>query len=279
MPEIPDKIFSQFDESFNPEDSKRYSLVIEVERKKFSYSLLDIGKNKFVGVGFLCQQFNEVINSISWIRNAFHSKRIIIANSRSTLIPAALFSQEEKQDYLDFNMEREKDDVVLYDWLENLGIYNIYSIPGQLKNDIHEFFPDAKLCHVSSVLMESLYVNFKNLMGVGKMFVNVRDEEFDLMIFAGKHLNYFNSFPFKAPEDLAYYLIFVMEQMNMNPEETSLVLVGETDKKSDIYDLLFRYIRNIDFAGRNETFNYSYALNDIPAHFYYTLFNSEQCGL
>ena len=279
MPETAVKIFSQFDESFHPEESDRYSLAIEIEKKKFSYCLLDIEKNKFVGVGSFHQPYNEIIDSIRWIQNSFQSKRIIIANSRSTLIPAPLFIKEEKQDYLDFNMEREKDDIVLNDWLENLGIYNIYCIPGQLQNDINMYFPDAKLCHVSSVLMESLYVNYKNLMETGKIFLNVRDEEFDLMIFQGKQLNYFNSFSFKVPEDLAYYLIFVMEQMSLNPEETPLVLLGDTDKKSGIFDILFRYIRIIDFAGRNEIYNYSYVLNDIPGQFYYTLFNSQLCGL
>ena len=279
MLETPDKIFNHFDESFRPEESNHYSLVMEIEVKKFSYSLLDTEKNKFVGVGSFRQPFSEVINSNSWISNSFHSRRIIIANSRSTLIPSALFSQNEKQDYLDFNIERDGNDIVHHDWLENLGIYNIYCIPEQLQNNINVIFPGAKLCHVSSVLIESLFVNYKNLMGAGRMFMNVRDEEFDLMIFNGKNLTYFNSFSFKAPEDLVYYVIFVMEQMNLNPEETPLVLVGQIEKKSSTYDLLFRYIRNIDFAGRNEKFNYSYVLEDIPGHHFYTLFNSEQCGL
>jgi hypothetical protein len=279
MPETPDKIFNLFDESFRPEEPDRYSLVMEVERKKFSFSLLDIEKNKFVGVGSFSLPFRGVVDSIDWIRHPFHKKKIIIANTRSTLIPAALFSKDEKQDYLDFNMEREKSDAICYDQLENLGIFNIFCIPGQLKNDLDSVFPNINVCHVSSVLMDSLYVNYKNLMGTGKIFLNVRHEEFDLLVFNGKQLNYFNSFSFKVPDDLAYYLIFVMEQMNLNPEETPIVLLGDTEKKSGIVDILFRYIRNIDFAGRNETFNYSYAFNDIPGHFYYTLFNSEQCGL
>ena len=126
--------------------------------------------------------------------------------------------------------------------------------------------------------MESLYVNYKNVMGEGRIFLNVRDGEFDLMIFRGKQLNYCNSFPFRSPEDMVYYLIFVMEQMNLNPEAVPLVLLGDTERKSSVYDLLYRYIRTIEFAARNETFNYSYLLDDLPGHSFYTLFNSEQCG-
>ena len=278
MPETTDKIISLIDESFSQEETSRYSLVMEIELRKISYSLLDVDKNKFIGAGSSFQSFHEMLGSMEWMRKPFHSKKIIISNSKSTLIPAALYSKEEKEGYLDFNMEREQDDIVLSDWLENLGVYNVYSLAGKLQQEIRVAFPGAKLCHVSSVLIESLFVNYKNLMGDGRIFLNVRDEAFDLVLFQGKQLSYVNSFLFRAPEDLVYYVIFVIEQMNLNPEETPIVLLGDTDKRSAIYDLLFRYIRNLDFAGRNETFNYSYVLNDIPPHSFYTLFNSGQCG-
>jgi hypothetical protein len=279
MPGTTEKIFSQFDESFRPGEPQRYSFVAEIEKNKFNFTVREVEKNKFLGAGSLHHPFEESVRTTEWIKNSFHSRRIIIANQRSTLIPAVLFSEAEKYDYLDFNMERAEDDVVLYDWLENLGIYNVFSIPGRLQKEIKSIFPDARVCHVSSILMETLYLNYKNLMGTGKVFLNVRDEEFDLTIFNGKQLRYFNSFPFKVADDLVYYLIFVMEQMNLNPEETPLILMGAAEKKSTLFEMLFRYIRNIEFATRNDSFDYSYVLNDIPGHFYYTLFNSEQCEL
>jgi hypothetical protein len=76
-----------------------------------------------------------------------------------------------------------------------------------------------------------------------------------------------------TPEDIAYYLIFVFEQLNLNPEEITLVLMGSVDRYSPVYDLLFRYIRNIDFAARNDSISYSYIFNEVPDHFYFSLLN------
>jgi hypothetical protein len=92
-----------------------------------------------------------------------------------------------------------------------------------------------------------------------------------VLAFDGGQLIYCNAFHFMTPEDIAYYLIFVFEQLNLNPEEVGLTLLGNIDRYSPVYDLLFRYIRNIEFAGRNESFGYSYLFNEIPDHFYYSL--------
>jgi hypothetical protein len=278
MPEAPEKIRTYIDESFHPEEADRYSLVVEIERRKFSFCILDLDKNKFVGIGSFLKPYSEVVGTIPWITHPFRSTRVIFSHCKATLIPSALFLPEERHHYLDLNLEGSNDDEVHHDSLENLGIINVYSVPGQVLNDISRLFPGSRHFHVTSVLIQSLYVNYKNLMGDGKIFLNVRDDEFDLLIFNGKQLGYCNSFPFKAPEDLVYYLIFVMEQLNLNPEEVPLVLLGAADRRSRLFELLFRYVRNVDFAARNGTFGYCYQLEELPAHYFYTLFNSEQCG-
>jgi hypothetical protein len=68
-------------------------------------------------------------------------------------------------------------------------------------------------------------------------------------------------------------VIFVFEQLNLNPEEITLALLGNVEKFSPVFDLLFRYIRNIEFVSRNDGFDYSYLFNDVPGHFYYSLLN------
>jgi hypothetical protein len=279
MPELTEKIVTLLDESFRPEEPVRYSLMMEIGSRRLSWCLLDVEMNKFIGVGSVPESYIKAIGSLPWITHPFHSRRIIFSNGRTTLIPATLFLEEEKENYLTFNLEKEKDDIVLFDRMESLGIINVYAMPEQVNSDLSRIFPGSKQCHVSSVLIGCLYVNYKNIMGSGRMFLNVRDEEFDLVIFSGKQLKYANSFPFRVPEDIAYYLIFVMEQMNLNPEEIPLMLLGTTDNKSRIYEMLFRYVRTVEFARRNETYAYSYVMDDLPGNWYYTLFNSGQCGL
>ena len=105
-----------------------------------------------------------------------------------------------------------------------------------------------------------------------------REEAFNMLIFDKKQLIYSNAFHFRAPEDVVYFVIFVMEQLNLNPEEIPVTLLGAIEKSSPNYELLFRYIRHIDFATRNEAMHYSHVFDDIPGHAWYALSNPVLCG-
>jgi hypothetical protein len=270
-------ILNKADESFDVKDTRKYDLTFEMGEKTFGYSVLDIEKNKFIALAYFRNHLADVVNSYSWLSGTFHTVKGIIANSRFTLIPEALFMEGDKESYFTFLHERESGEVVFSDRLEHMGIYTVYSIPGHSRKEMGRAFPKLSVCHISSVLIGNIWRKVKNLSG-RKVFLNLREGQFDLLVFEGKELKYCNSFHFHTPEDIAYYVIFVFEQLNLNPEEISMVLLGNVDNFSPVYDLLFRYIRNLEFLTRNESFNYSYLFNDVPGHFYYTLLNPSSCG-
>jgi hypothetical protein len=128
------------------------------------------------------------------------------------------------------------------------------------------------------VLIESIWGNYKNHIRNDHIFVHLRENNFDLLVFDRKQLKYCNSFLIKAPEDLVYYLVFVMEQLDLNPEDSEVTLIGAIDRGSPGYGLLSRYIRNLDFSSRNDSYSYSYVLDDLPGHFYFPLLNLGLCG-
>lgn len=277
MAELLHPILNKFDESFNVKDSLKYNLTFEMGDKTFGYSIRDVEKNKFIALGYFRNSLADMVNSFSWLCGQFHSVKGIIGNSRFTLIPETLFLESEKESYFNFLHERETGEAVFFDRLEHLGICTVYSISGHCRKEMERIFSKVTLCHITSVLIGNIWMNVKNIAG-RKVFLNLREGQFDLLVFEGKQLKYCNAFHFVTVEDITYYVIFVFEQLNLNPEEISLALLGNVDKFSPVFDLLFRYIRNIEFVSRNEGFNYSYIFNDIPGHFYYTLLNPYSCG-
>jgi len=277
MTEALHSILNKTDESFDTKDLRKYDLTFEMGEKTFGYSILDVEKNKFIALGYFRNHLENVADSFSWLGGQFHNVKGIIGNSRFTLIPEALFVENEKESYFNFLHEKEPGETVFSDRLGHLEIYTVYGIPGHIRKEIDKVFPNVTLCHISSVLIGNIWMNVKNIAG-RKVFLNLREGQFDLLVFEGKQLKYCNAFHFSTPEDIVYYVIFVFEQLNLNPEEISLALSGNVDRFSPVFDLLFRYIRNIEFLSRNEGFNYSYLFNDVPGHFYFTLLNPSSCG-
>jgi hypothetical protein len=271
-------LFSKIDESFSEHNLLDYDLVLQVTERSCAYSLFDHGNNRFIALESYEVPLHLVIGQNQWMKNPFRSVRVIVENNRSTLIPSALFEESEKDTYLNFSVEPEGEEKVLFDRLTRLEIVNIFGINNDLLEQIFRVFPGAKVCHVSSLLIESIWMNFKNLITDKRIFIYVREEAFNMLIFDKKQLVYSNAFHFRAPEDFVYFVIFVMEQLNLNPEEVPVTLLGNIETKTPHFELIFKYIRNIDFAIRSESTHYSYVFDDVPGHLFYPLLNPVQCG-
>lgn len=285
------------DESFNPKETHNYGLAILLNEISMGFCVLDFRRNKFLGLqrallhdpksreikqthfpdftNFL----DDIRTNTPWLRNTFKLVKVAYDGQQATLVPAALFNPEDNEQYFKFNFKAGQDELILGDHLMPLDAWQIFSVPKPLTETIREVFPKTKMMHASSLLIESIWINYKNRISSPHVFLNVRDTLVDLMIFDGKSMSYFNTFPFQNAEEVTYYLVFVLEQLNFNPEKVPLILFGFIDKNEGLSELLLRYVRHVETGLRNEAYSYSYMLNRLPRHEYFPLLNAFSCGL
>lgn len=284
------KALKEYDESLNLAHSKSYKLSIQLSLDGFVFTLFNSLNSKFLSLesaemshsenpaDFL-RAFNELVEKHPWLGAEFESINLYFEASKSTLIPAPLYNPEDQELLAKFNFEVSQGMEIRHDWLPNADAYLIYAIPKDLLALLGHLFPGYKLsCHASA-LIEVLMIMNKNLPASKRLFVNVRNGQLDVVITEGKHLLFYNAFPYHSKQDFIYYIIYVIEQLNLNPEEIELKLSGSIDKQSTLYDLAWKYIRNIQFQELSSAYRYSYLFNDIPSHSYFTLINSGLCEL
>jgi len=269
---------SKRDELFDERQTLNYDLIIQVSTGLVSFTLYDKVINKYMFIASAVTTLTEMIEHYPWISQPFHSVKIILEHNRSTLIPSVLYDAMEKEAYLSYSLDIDKRENVLSDSLNQMEILNIYPVSSELLNTIRQVFPSAGICHITTVLIESIWINYKNLITDHMMFLYLREEDFNILIYNSKQLVYSNAFHMRAPEDLIYFVIFVMEQLGLNPEKVPVILMGLIDKDSHCYELLYRYIRNLDFATRFNANAYSYIFDDIREHSFYPLLNFPSCG-
>lgn len=290
MPDQIIKIVNKYDEALNKADSEKYKLSIQLSLDGFSFCIFDENTNKFLSiesitienpnrVDIFCSLIKQFFSAHSWLNLKFKSTNIIYETQKSTLIPSPLFDEAEKNTYSDFNFTPEEDHCVYYDKMISLDAFNLYTVPVQLKNTLNELFQDHKLLSHSGSLIESLLILYKNLPVQKRVFVNVRNSYLDIVITEGKKLLYFNSFTYKTKEDFIYYVIFVLEQLDLNPEEIELLFSGFINKNAELFGIVYKYVRNIQFPKLTNSFRYSYIFNDIPSHYYFNLLNITLCEL
>ncbi|MFM9057470.1 MAG: DUF3822 family protein, partial [Bacteroidota bacterium] len=108
--------------------------------------------------------------------------------------------------------------------------------------------------------------------------VNVRRRHIDVLLSAGHELVFFNSFRYRTPEDFIYYLLFSIEQLQLNPDTLPVVFYGELEKISAAWMLSRKYIRNVRFGEKPEGIATSYGFDQFPAHQYHALLSQVTCG-
>lgn len=78
------------------------------------------------------------------------------------------------------------------------------------------------------------------------MFVNVYQNNFQLIVIENNQLLLSNHFNYQSKEDFAYYVLFVAEQLKMDANSFVLTLYGNIKEKDDVYQILYKYVRNVN---------------------------------
>jgi len=69
-------------------------------------------------------------------------------------------------------------------------------LPNLVIEKAKDFWPNVNLLHFSTALIEGLSINFKNKVDTKTLFVNLRDDCFDLVYFKENKLHFYNAFDF-----------------------------------------------------------------------------------
>ncbi len=275
---------SFIDEAFDAKQTLNFRLIIEIGIDGLLVAVNERSKNKYIalenytfqnvyGFDVVCELLDEIIKDSTLIKHKYGAVVCMVVNNLSTLVPNPLFEEDKKKLYLKFNTSLQGDDLIVVDDLKNLDAKNVFAIPYSLKGKLDHLFSKITYHHFSSPLIDSLLSQNKNKSNK-KLFVHIQSSHFETIVIEDKNLLFYNTFNHHSAEDFIYYLLFVCEQLQLNPENIEVVLLGEVEKSSDIYSIAQKYIRNLKFGERFDSADYSYQLQTLPKHFYFTLFNS-----
>jgi hypothetical protein len=205
----------------------------------------------FEVLGHLKNAFNDLHE----LQSTFSNICVIHVNELSTLVPKPLFNEDFLADYLKFNAKILKSDYISYDDILSNGSVNVYVPYVNINNFIYEKFGAFTYKHVSSVLIEQILILEKNS-ETKKVFTHISSNHFEIIVIDKGHLIFYNTFEYSSKEDFIYYLLFAAEQLQLNPEKLNLVFLGDVVKDDDIYNIAYKYIRNISFGNRFDNYTY-----------------------
>jgi hypothetical protein len=188
--------------------------------------------------------FNDAFLKYPELKAGYDEVVIVHSNNLSTFVPTALFDEEYLGSYLQFNTKVFETDFFAFDQLEKHEMNNVYIPYVNMNNFFIDQYGSFEYKHANSVLVSKLLDLSKNN-EERKMFVHVSESHFEIIVVQNQKLHLFNSFEYKTPEDFIYYILFTAEQLQLNPENFKLELLGAIVETDAFYQIAYKYIRNI----------------------------------
>ena len=290
MPVKKNQVLHAYDESLLQANTDNLSLSIQLAPDGFSFSIFRPDDHKYLSVESihfnqdLIQQGSthlllEALNNNKWLNRAYDSVQIFYEIPLVSLVPSSLFNPADQESISGFSFAVPEGHHLNNERLQNLDAHLLFYVPDRLEETLMQKFPAAVFQSHARSLVDLLMLINKNLPQQKRMFVNVRNAHLDLLIIEGKQLLFYNIFHYTSKEDFIYYILFVMDQLNLSPEELSLHLSGLVDKNSTLFDMAFKYVKNISFVEAQQPFIFSHVFDDVPLHYYFNLFKSPLCEL
>lgn len=256
---------------------------IRINSDGLSFSILDLEKSLYLGIREytfnpidkpleLKKKISDIIESDHLLTDPFQSTSYSIEFGNNTLVPHAFQSDKTDRELLDFLQPTLKSEQLGNDLIRAVEAHNLYPIP---EIEMPSLNGSARF-HSTTVFIDGMLRKWQSDKQT-RMLLEVGSTHFNLMVLSDRKLIFFNRFEFRSKEDFIYFILFSMEQLQLNPEDTPLTLYGELDKRSSLFEIAYKYIRFVDFGLRPDGFQYASVLDELPNHHYYSLFQQYLC--
>jgi len=207
----------------------------------------------------ILKEIKEIFRNEKTLQQDFETVSVVHQNTLSTLVPNQYFKDDDLNKYLKYSVKTITTDLIVYDDLNFIKAKNVYVPFVNINNFIFQNFGEFEYKHHSSILLEKLFSQSDNSLN---FFVNISQSLFDIVVLKDSKILFYNIFEYETKEDFIYYILFTLEQLELSTDNTNVSLLGDINKQSELYKILYTYVRNISFFNsKNPIFNNQTEIN------------------
>lgn len=276
--------------------NKKELVSILYTQDGFSFAVYDEEKNKFIAleaqrinalnrnvIGTSFHQHLQIALRVEYENSIFtdlkQAKSVVtVAPNQFTWVPLTLFDEQQAKNFLQLNCG-EIEGIVRYEINSAMAAVCVYSIYESVIHFFDSFLEHYEIHPLHNLLASHFFSIDKNSFEEQTVYCFVEASSFEIFVFQNKKLRFSNKFFYQSSRDFAFYLLSVYDKLGLSPDTVPLIFSGDIFKDAEIWQLLWKYVRNIRYLKGNDPFTYSYHLNDIPKHQYFHLFNAISCVL
>jgi len=275
------------DESFDPNITSTYHLLVVTSPDSFSFCILDTVRMKFLALkSFHFDSLLAPERQVDELQRIFHTEGFLIRNykavfvsfntGKSLLVPSPLFNPDRLETYFRYGTPVDADEEILFTRIPAIDAHVLYAVPRRVMAEIENSLDQVRFFNQACPLITDAITD-RTPSPSTRAYLLLNGGFFDLAAFMGNKLLLYNSYPSKSVEDQVFLVLYAYEQLDMDPENTTLWLSGQVEDQDPLVWQLRKYIRRVEFMEFNRSFSYSYTFNDLSQHRFVQLINLARC--
>ena len=238
-------------------------VIFDMERHRFVslYSSETNTANKAVIVE---DRINNLSPSIS-------KRNLFLSVPKTMLIPNALYEKENRKSFLENQHKIESGEAIADFPVKMIEAQMAYLYPDTLNQ-----ISNLKLIPLDAAWLDTLSLTHKNNDQVHFHF-NISDGFISIAVFKEGVLQFYNTFETETPEEILYFVMFVSEQLHVNPLTDPYHYSGFMLRTDETFNLLSKYIKLLKPEERPAAYSYSMPVLDVPASLFFNAFCTPIC--
>ena len=278
------------DDTFEVDHMHEYILSIQLGNSIFRFCVIDSKRNRCMMIedykfdhallpGQLIEQLDLIYDDHTLLKAGFwKSIKLSIKNLKFSLIPNSLFAAENAEDFLRLNCDFSEEEELFYFKHGTNDTVNVFAAERKVANWFKQQYPSksVELIHHTSLLIEGVLHNHSSTPD-RRLYVSVEDSIVAIVVKKGFNLDFCNNFQYQTPNDFVYFVMFVFDELDLNPETIPVILTGDIAKNSELFVRLYKYVRHISFGEKPGTLKFGYKFDEVSDHNYFDLYNMHLC--
>ncbi|CCH00837.1 hypothetical protein FAES_2828 [Fibrella aestuarina BUZ 2] len=204
----------------------------------------------------------------------FQQIRVAVNASAFTLIPNELYRKEYASNYLTLMRGHQPPpNEIASAYEHNEGFTVVFGLDRAITEFVGGQYPLQPITYVhqASTLIRATQPIDKQEPETQNLFLHF-EEEFAFVLFREERkLRYCNRFGYKNVQDLVYYVLYVADELGVDPDTLNVLAYGEITPFAEAYIALSRFLPNLHIGSPPSGLNPAPDLADLPEHRYLDL--------
>lgn len=275
------------DDKFDRSDTRTSTLCLLLRPHRLAYAVHDSTRNKFTvqhtsflaageGRDAYLKDLRTAIAQDDLLHLPYQRTVIALGQGPSVLVPQALHEADQAGRFLGLQYQLPAHFSLVCEALDDMDAVLEGALDSDLLNYLHGCFGPSEIHHADAVLLCGQWRERPEEGAVA--YAHIEREAFAMTVFVDGTLRYFNRFTIKAKEDFLYFVLLVLGELDLDRNQTPLIIQGEAVRESGLFALADRYLDRVEFGRRPKGIRFNRNIREMPGQFHYTLYNLPLCA-